>query len=148
MNDSDTSDSGSAPAGFELVRQDNTFLDVVGPIYSRRVDKRVTLYVRIARTHINPAGIAHGGLLMTLMDVTLGMNAGAHIGHEGVYPTVQLNCNMMAAAREGDEVMSEATVEQITRTLAFMSGRLKVGERTILTATAVFRNPPGVEIRK
>lgn len=142
--------SEHAPEGFELVRQGETFLDVVGPIYARHVerDRRIELYLKIARKHSNPTGIAHGGLLVTLMDVTLGMNAGAHVGHVGVYPTVQLSCNFMASAREGDELMSEARVEQVTRSLAFMSGRLRVGERTILTATAVFRNPPGVEPRK
>lgn len=72
----------------------------VVPILYRPNEKSVTLYLRIERRHTNPAGSAHGGLLMTMMDLTL------------------------------------------TRLLTFASGRLRAGERTLLTATGVFRNPP------
>lgn len=48
----------------------------------------------------------------------------------------------MAAAREHEEVYGEAQVERATRLLTFVSGRLRVGERTLMTGTGVFRNPP------
>jgi acyl-coenzyme A thioesterase PaaI-like protein len=86
--------------------------------------------------------MAHGGLLMTLIDLTLARSAGRYLGHDYVVATVQLSCNLMSTAREGEEIYGEAQVERATRLFTFVSGRLRAGERTLMMATGVFRNPP------
>lgn len=130
------------PAGFQVARESDTFIDHIGPILYRPNEKSVTLYLRIERRHTNPAGSAHGGLLMTMMDLTLARSVGRYLGHDHVVATVQLSCNLISTAREGEEVYGEAQVERATRLLTFASGRLRAGERTLMTATGVFRNPP------
>jgi acyl-CoA thioesterase len=122
--------------------QTNTFIGLVGPIYYRNLGDRTETKLVLEQRHVNPMGSAHGGLLMTLMDITLGSTAGASIGFGGVYPTVQLSCNFLAAAMVGEELRGEAKVERMSKTLAFVSGRLLAGDRLIMTATSVFRNPP------
>jgi acyl-coenzyme A thioesterase PaaI-like protein len=89
-----------------------------------------------------PFCFSSGRSLMTMMDLTLARSAGRYLGHDRVMATVQLSCNIMAAAREDEEVYGEAQVERATRLLTFVSGRLRVGERTLMTGTGVFRNPP------
>jgi acyl-coenzyme A thioesterase PaaI-like protein len=79
---------------------------------------------------------------MTVMDITLGSTAGASVGFGGVYPTVQLSCSFLAAAMMGEELRGEAEVQRMTKTLAFVSGRLMVDDRVIMIASSVFRNPP------
>ena len=120
----------------------DTFIGLVGPIYYRNLGDRTETKLLLERRHVNPMGSAHGGLLMTLMDITLGSTAGASVGFGGVYPTVQLSCSFMAAAMMGEELRGEAEVQRMTKTLAFVNGRLMVGERIIMTASSVFRNPP------
>ncbi len=122
--------------------QADTFIGLVGPIYYRNLGDRTETKLVLERRHVNPVGSAHGGLLMTVMDVTLGSTAGASVGFGGVYPTVQLSCSFLAAAMMGEELRGEAEVNRMTKTLAFVSGRLLVGDRLIMTATSVFRNPP------
>lgn len=132
----------SASDEFVSFGQLDTFIGLVGPIYYRNLGDRTETKLVLERRHVNPMGSAHGGLLMTLMDITLGSTAGASVGFGGVYPTVQLNCNFLAAAMMGEELRGEAEVQRMTKTLAFVNGRLLVGDRIIMTASSVFRNPP------
>ena len=130
------------PAGFTLRSEDNTFMDHVGPIYQRVLAHSVQLGVRLQRHQLNPIRTTHGGMLMSLIDVTLGSTATLALGHPGVVATVQLSCNMLGAAREGDWIQSEASVDKTTRNLSFVSGRIMNGDQVLLTATGIFRNPP------
>jgi uncharacterized protein (TIGR00369 family) len=136
------------PEGFEPFGEDGSFIGHVGPVFIKREAGKATLLLRLQLNHTNPVGTAHGGLLMTLLDITLGSNAGAAIGHQGTYPTVQLSCNLVGVAKAGEQLIGEGEVTQVTRTLAFVTGRLRVGDRTVATASAVFRNPPGYDQKK
>lgn len=128
--------------GFVSFGQTDTFIGLVGPIHYRNLGDRTETKLVLERRHVNPMGSAHGGLLMTVMDITLGSTAGASVGFGGVYPTVQLSCSFLAAAMQGEELRGEAEVQRMTKTLAFVSGRLMVGDRIVMIASAVFRNPP------
>jgi hypothetical protein len=47
----------------------------------------------------------------------------------------------------GEELRGQAEVQRMTRTLAFVSGRLMVGDRIVMTAQALFRNPPNIALK-
>lgn len=132
--------------GFELLHQENTFLDVAGPVWRRIDGGTATVVVDVARKHTNPNGTVHGGLLMTLMDVTLGSAVQGHLqaassDGEGHPITMQFSCSLIGAAREGQQVRVEAEVDRVTRTVGFVSGRAMAGDQLLMTATAVFKNP-------
>jgi uncharacterized protein (TIGR00369 family) len=132
------------PAGFEPVSQPETFIDTVAGIHWAQRPKSVETCLIVAKHHTNPIGTAHGGVILTLLDLTLGATAQAYLGHDGPgHPaTIQLSTTFISGAREGDVVMGEARVDSATRTMSFVSGRLHVDGKTIATASAVFRNPP------
>jgi uncharacterized protein (TIGR00369 family) len=121
--------------------QSDTFIGLVGPILYRNLGERTETKLILERRHVNPNGSAHGGLLMTMMDITLGSTAGAAVQFAGVYPTVQLSCSFVAGAFINEELRGEAEVQRMGRTLAFVSGRLLVGDRLVMMASAIFRNP-------
>ena len=121
--------------------QEDTFIGLVGPLYFRNLGNRTETKLVLERRHLNPSGSAHGGLLMTMMDITLGSTAGAAIGFGGVYPTIQLSCSFIAGAFINEELRGEAEVQRMGRTIAFVSGRLRVDDRIVMTGSAVFRNP-------
>jgi acyl-coenzyme A thioesterase 13 len=121
--------------------QADTFIGLIGPLYFRNLGDRTETRLVLERRHLNPNGSAHGGLLMTMMDSTLGSTAGAAVGFGGVYPTVQLSCSFLAGAFLDEELRGEAQVERMARTIAFVTGRLRVGDRIVMTGSAVFRNP-------
>ncbi len=134
------------PEGFSLRSEGSSYMDHIGPIYQRVLERSVQLGVRLAAHQLNPLGTTHGGMLMSLIDVTLGASAARCLGHDGAVATVQLSCNMIAAARAGEWIHTEATVEKITRTLTFISGRIMADDRVLLTATGIFRNPPSPKV--
>ena len=137
--------TASVLEGFAPFDEPGSFIGLVGPLYRRVDGDGVTLCLPVEKRHTNPMGTAHGGLLMTLMDLTLGMNVGAAIGHDAPLPTVQLSCSLIAAAREGETVVGTAEVDRATRSFAFVTGTLRAGDRVLMRASAIFRYPPGVE---
>lgn len=129
---------------FESVGQDTSFLGHVRGINRRRIGDSVETSLRVEKHHLNPNGTIHGGVLLTLLDITLGMNVEAVLNNQsGHHPiTVQLNSNLIAAAREGEVISGEARVDGSSRTMSWASGRLHCDGRTLMTGSAVFRNPP------
>lgn len=112
-----------------------------GPLYIRTDGDKPIVKMLLGPQHVNRLDIASGGLLMTILDITLGTTVSAVVGYEGICPTVQINCNLVSMARKGDWLFGEADVTQETRSLAFATGRLFVGDRTIATASGVFKIP-------
>ena len=129
---------------FEDVGQHTSFLGHVGGITRRKTDDGVEIGMRVAPHHLNPNGTTHGGVLITLMDITLGMSVDDFLKNDsGRHPiTVQLTCNMMAAAPEGAWVTGTAQIDGTSRTMTWASGRLVADGRVLMTGSAVFRNPP------
>lgn len=141
----------SAPPepGFSLMVQDETFVDHVGPFWRRMTDGGATILLPVQRKHVNPNGVCHGGVLMTLLDNVLGSSAECVLAAEQSgqtyidrHPTtIQISCNMIGPARQGDWLRATARVDRMTRTMAFVSGRIEVGERLVSSATAIFKLP-------
>jgi len=131
---------------FQVLYEDGTFIDHIGPVLIRTGGSEAHLQVAIARQHANPNGGSHGGMLLTLLDLVQGLSVKSALTSTGGvlsgHPiTVQIGCNFISAARIGETLQGRAVVERVTRTMSFTAGRLFVGDRLIATATAVFRNP-------
>lgn len=90
--------------------------------------------------HLNGGGMMHGGMMMTLADVVLGSTVAHAAG--GMGSTVSLNCDFLAGIKSGTRVEGEATVSRLTRSVAFVSGRLFSGDRTFLTASGIWKVSP------
>ena len=64
------------PPGFEPLFRTSPFLDTVGPLFYRKEpDGGFVVGLRVLPKHANTRGNAHGGLLLTLIDVALGYRA-------------------------------------------------------------------------
>lgn len=132
-------------AEFVPLGQEDSFLGHVGGILWRRLDDRTDIRLVVQPHHLNPNGHAHGGLLFTLMDITLGASVESYLGEstKGHPITVQLSSSLMGSVRAGETILGEARIESSTRTLTFVDGRLSTEEgRLLMSARAVFRNPP------
>lgn len=131
-------------AGFSVFGEPGGFVHRNGPLYIRTGSDKPVVKMLLGREHVNRLDIASGGLLMTVLDIALGTTVSAKVGYEGICPTVQINCNLIASARRGDWLFGEAEVTKEARSLAFATGRLFVGEKTIATASGVFKIPSSV----
>src|SRR3712207_2737331 len=91
--------------------------------------------LRVEERHRNIAGKAHGGLLATLVDFSLG-RAVAEADAAGV--TVSLTTDYLKAVEVGDWVEAHTEVEKAGETLAFADCSLTVEGREVVRARAVF----------
>lgn len=126
----------AVPDGYEIY-EDQTFNSFVGPFYVRAEGGNLHAMFEVKPHHLNHGGVLHGGMLMTFADMLLGKAARA------VEPkpcaTISLNCDFVAAARLGEWVRGTSRVVRKTRSILFLSGEVFTGERTILTASGLWK---------
>lgn len=117
--------------------EDDGFIDLVGPFFHRKVD-HAHQYAVVAQTkHRNLRGVVQGGMLMTFADRTMGLAAYQEVG-QGVV-TIQMDSQFIDTARIGELLLSQPRVVRGTKSVVFMSTEVKVGERCIILANAVFK---------
>ena len=105
-------------------------------------DGRAEVRVDLTEAHLNSWEVAHGGVLMTLLDVAMAHAARAHHSHDpGTGPgvaTVEMKTSFMRPA-EG-ELRALGQIIHRTTTLAFCEGRVLDGHGELCAhATATFK---------
>ena len=134
-----SADAPPPPPGFELFhRGSGPWLSSLGPLYLRTEGDRAILAMRIADTHANTRGLAHGGMLVTFADSALGILIAMQHAPSQPMVTVSLATDFLDAARPGDFLEAFVDIERMGRRLAFATCLLRVGERRILRASGVF----------
>jgi uncharacterized protein (TIGR00369 family) len=127
-----------APKGYAEVRLIDPFEIHVGPAWSRG-RKGVRRYAfRPAAHHCNMRGAVHGGMLMTLADLTFGQ-AVWDLTDNAACVTLNMQTHFLKPARVGEliEVLPEMT--RRTRSLVFMRGDFTVGGEIVMTASSVWK---------
>jgi uncharacterized protein (TIGR00369 family) len=123
-----------AAAGWERVKAHN-FGELVGPIW-RRGDPRFGFIA--TDKHGNHIGIVHGGMLATFADQAMGMTAMRATGNKP-HATIELNMHYIGAVHLGEFVEAHCEIVRITRSIIFMRGTIKVGERIVATSSGVWK---------
>ncbi len=110
------------PAGFEVWSRGSPYLDLIGPFYVRRAEDGLVWGLRIEERHANRRGFAHGGLLATLADITLGHTAAQSRDPPALAVTVNLTTDFAGSARAdrdwwepqcGSQRLRESALHQI-----------------------------------
>jgi uncharacterized protein (TIGR00369 family) len=87
----------------------------------------------------NPAGFIQGGILSAMLDDTMGPAVFIMTDGRLYTATISMTVNFLAPAKTGP-IVGEAKVTQIGKTIAFVEGRLMVGDGSVLaTATTSAR---------
>lgn len=128
----------SVPEGFTFWNDGGAFIDLIGPVYVKGEGEDRRFGLRIGEKHINVGGVAQGGVLATLADHSLGRAIRAGRDDEETSATVSLTTDFLGPAKEGDWVESETKVERVAARMAFADCSLRVGDREIVRARAVF----------
>lgn len=112
------------PPEFERVPVGIGFTDCLQPLYRSLASDAVSFGLIVEPQHGNMMGICHGGVLMTLADITAATGVNQARGVTAGSPTVHLGIDYVSAARMGDWI--RATVEQISvkKRFGFSSGAI------------------------
>lgn len=126
----------SVPDGFK--RSDRgPFSTYNGPLYDKQTpDGRVHGF-RVLKRHCNGHGILHGGMMMAFMDGVLANAVWEKVG--GGILTLRMNSDFVAIGRPNDWVEGRARVTKVAKSVVYVRGELKVGNRLIMSANAVFK---------
>ena len=125
------------PADFSRFEASGDFLELIGPVHVRGEGEEAVFGLRVQERHRNVAGAAHGGLLATLVDFSLG-RAIAHGLDEGAPATVSLTTDFLGPAQVGDWLEAHTRVERLGGTLAFADCSVQVEGREVVRGRAVF----------
>lgn len=126
------------PPGFTPFENQGPFLEHLGPILVREGDEELVLGLRVAERHTNHRGTVQGGVLSSFADFALGraIEADAQDGRDRA--TVSLTVDFLKPVNPGDWVESRTRVERVGSTLSFADCALRVGDREVVRARAVW----------
>jgi uncharacterized protein (TIGR00369 family) len=128
----------SEPQGFAEIELIDPFEIHTGPVFGRR-EKGERRYAFMPQAHhCNMRGVVHGGMLMTLADMTLGQ-AVWDMTDNAACVTLNMQTQFLKPVKEGEliEVMPEMT--RRTRALVFMRGDFIVAGEIVMTASSVWK---------
>lgn len=103
---------------------------------------KTQLRLTLDKTHQNHLGTAHGGVVLTLLDIALGSVARLATGHSVM--TVNLQTSFLSPGR--GELTAEGRVLQQGRSLVFCEGEVKDAQGVLVAkASGLFKTVPKAE---
>lgn len=116
-------DSG-VPEGFVQLPTGLGYTDTLQPSYRKVDGGTVRFGLVVAAQHSNSLGICHGGVLMTLADITAASGVNMARGIRSGSPTINLSMDFIAAARLGEWIEGRAEQVSVKRRFGFCSGAI------------------------
>jgi acyl-coenzyme A thioesterase 13 len=131
------------PPGFELLFRTSPFLDLLGPFFHRKEsDGTFVVGLRILPKHANARGTAHGGLLMTLLDIAIGYRTSLSQEPPTALTTASMTADFAGAPKVGDWIEAHVDVQKVGGRLAFANAFLVVDGERVVRGSAVFARGP------
>ena len=112
--------------------------EFIGPYVRRKAATGHVYGFQTDDRHANINGVIHGGMLVTFADQALGSTVYEALGKRRA-TTAQLNCMFVGAVKPGEFLECDAEVIRITRSLVFIRGIVRVGDRHVLAADGVWK---------
>ena len=127
------------PDGFTPIFMVEPFTTLIGPIYSKPDGaNQFKLGFLVDESHLNIERVVHGGMLSTVADQVIGINVAHANRQSNDVLTMHLSVDFISPAVLGDWVEATATLSKISGRVRFGNCELKVGERLVLKASAIF----------
>jgi len=115
------------------------FMGLVGPLLRSNQPEHKNLYgLQTNEIHKNPIGIVHGGVITSLLDQVIAIEAWNAADRKPTV-TVQMDTRFLGAAKAGDFLETQVKIRHSTRTLMFVDADVTCGDTLVATATAVMK---------
>jgi uncharacterized protein (TIGR00369 family) len=119
-------------------RNAGSFMNTIGPLWTRLTGDCWTYGLIAEDRHLNPAKIVHGGFLQSLVDHALSTIAWAAVGRRPCI-TIQTDIQFLSAVTSNEFVVAHGMETHRTSNLMFVRGHLEVDGRKVLAAQSVFK---------
>ncbi|MGB0921189.1 MAG: PaaI family thioesterase [Alphaproteobacteria bacterium] len=130
-----------APDGFAHVNLGNGFASHVGPLFMKAEDPVPIIGFRVLEHHCNPADICHGGMMMTVMDMAIGMGAASKVQTAQFTPSVNLTYDFMRPAPKGIWLQSRIDFAEGRKRIAFAHGYLDGPDGPVIRCNGITKIP-------
>ncbi len=132
------------PDGFQRFDVRDDFIALAGPLWMKPETDGLRIGLPLEKRHGNPMGWAHGGLLVTVADMVMGVGSGFATGMFWPHPTISLTSEFVRGAPIGQWLEGKARIARRTSNFCFASCDLVCGGEIVLVASGVFKVPdPG-----
>jgi acyl-CoA thioesterase len=111
------------------------FLDSLGVTLISRETGQAVLQLRVDELHLRTRGIAHGGVIASLLDTAMGIAVATKLPESCLTVTAQLNVNFIRPAWKGENLQILGTVRHSGQTTAVAQGEIQT-ESGVLVATS------------
>ncbi|TCR06457.1 uncharacterized protein (TIGR00369 family) [Neorhizobium sp. JUb45] len=105
---------------------------------------RVVIHARADSRHLNPLGGVHGGFAATLLDSVTGCAVHSMLDAGIGFGTVDLGVKMMRPVPRDQDLVAEARVTHLSRSIGIAEGTLKDADGHLLASASAtcFIKPP------
>lgn len=110
----------------------------LGGLWQRIAEERLEIGFIAQDFHLNPRGVVHGGMLMTVMDRAFGM-ASRFYSESDPMATISLTHQFMTPLRPGAFAMVQPRLMRSTPRMAFLEGTMMSEGEPIVQAQGVWR---------
>ena|ERR1700722_12298363 len=128
--------------GYRHLPTGQGFNQLLGAVYGRLKDGRMTLGMRISPRHLNPQQTCHGGVIASFADMQ-GYVAQREAGlTDQITPTISLSVDYLAPVSLGDWLEGHTALLRASRNLLFSQTIAKVGEKPVFRSSGIFKIGP------
>lgn len=133
------------PEGFGPFQENVLLMRNIGPLYSRiegEGDARsLVIGFHVDEPQLNIAGICHGGIIMTVLDMVVGGTARLRSGRNVFPPTINLTVDFLRPGLKGDWLEGRPDFVRVTRTMGFASALMFGPKGPVARANGIAKLP-------
>ena len=124
---------------FEQISLKPGFMKHNGGLLFRTINElEYQFKTEIKETHLNAAGITHGGFIAAFIDA--GAGTAAHRASEGSpCVTISLELKFISAVRLGQELIGNTKIQKKTKSMIFLTCELFAANKIVATASGVWK---------
>ena len=92
----------------------------------------------IRESHLNAAGITHGGFIASVVDAGAG-TAAHRAADNNPCVTISLELKFISAVKLGQELIGTTKIQKKTKSMVFLTCELKVLDKIVATASGIWK---------
>jgi acyl-CoA thioesterase len=121
-------------------RDNIPFVRDLGVEFVSAENGRAVLALDLTPRHLNSWSVAHGGVLMTLLDVAMAVAGRSLDAFAGGGVTVEMKTNFLQPANAGTRIIASAHAYHRSGSMAFCDGEVRdLEERLIAKSMGIFK---------
>ena len=124
---------------FEQISVKPGFMKHNGGLLFKTISENEYQFKTIIReSHLNAAGITHGGFIASVVDAGAG-TAAHRVANNSPCVTISLELKFISAVKLGQELIGTTKIQKKTKSMVFLTCELKVLDKIVATASGVWK---------